>query len=69
MAKSYDIVVFSKDDEEFTQNVVKKISPDNSVKHVLSGQHCNKLNNIMAKNLNILGRRLKDIVLLEVYNC
>lgn len=62
----YDIVVFSREEENLTKEVIRRINPASTVQHMLSRQHCTKLNRCYAKNLNTLGRKLKDVVLLEV---
>lgn len=66
MAQYYDVVVFSTSEEALTKAVTAKINPDNTVKYMLFRKHCTKLNQFLAKNLNLLGRKLKDIVLLDV---
>jgi len=45
---------------------VKILDPTNVVSSLLYRQHCTPFNGVYVKNLSLLGRDMKDIILVDV---
>ena len=69
MSQIYELVVYTAGLKEYTDEVLRLIDPKKRIKHVLYREHCIILNkNYFLKNLGILGRNLKQTILIDV-NC
>jgi TFIIF-interacting CTD phosphatase-like protein len=53
--------------KDYTDEVLKQIDPKKRIKHVLYREHCTTLNKTyFLKNLGLLGRDLKQTILIDV---
>ena len=69
MSQIYELVVYTAGLKEYTDEVLRLIDPKKRIQHVLYREHCIILNkNYFLKNLGILGRNLKQTILIDV-NC
>lgn len=70
MSQIFEIVLFTAGLREYTDEVLKQIDPKKRIKHVLYREHCTILNkSYFLKNLKLLGRNLKQTILVDVKNC
>lgn len=67
MSQIFEIVLFTAGLREYTDEVLKQIDPKKRIKHVLYREHCTILNkSYFLKNLKLLGRNLKQTILVDV---
>jgi len=61
----FEVVVFTASLAEYAEPLVQILDPTNSVSSLLYRQHCTPLNGIYVKDLSLLGRDMKDIILVD----
>lgn len=67
MSQIFEIVVFTAGLKEYTDLVLQEIDPKKRIKHALYREHCTVLNkSYFIKNLRLLGRNLKQTILVDV---
>jgi RNA polymerase II subunit A small phosphatase-like protein len=67
MSQLFELVVFTAGLRDYTDEVLKNIDPKKRIKHVLYREHCTILNKTyFLKNLSLLGRNLKQTILIDV---
>ena len=67
MSQLFELVVFTAGLRDYTDEVLKNIDPKKRIKHVLYREHCTILNKTyFLKNLGLLGRNLKQTILIDV---
>ena len=67
MSQLFELVVFTAGLRDYTDEVLKNIDPKKRIKHVLYREHCTVLNKTyFLKNLGLLGRNLKQTILIDV---
>lgn len=67
MSQLFELVVFTAGLRDYTDEVLKQIDPKKRIKHVLYRDHCTVLNKTYyLKNLSLLGRNLKQTLLIDV---
>lgn len=62
----FEVVVFTASLAEYAEPLVKILDTTNAVTSLLYRQHCTPLNGIYVKDLSLLGRDMKDIILVDV---
>lgn len=68
MSQLFELVVFTAGLRDYTDEVLKNIDPKKRIKHVLYREHCTILNKTyFLKNLSLLGRKLKQTILIDVF--
>lgn len=68
MSQLYEIVVFSASQKQYADKVVQQIDKKNRISHVLNRDHCIVINKkYYLKNLKILGRDLKSVIMVDVF--
>lgn len=69
MSQYYELIVFTGGIPTLACKVIDQIDPNKYIKHRIYRDHCIEVdyaNKIFLKNLNILNRKLQDVVLLDV---
>jgi CTD small phosphatase-like protein 2 len=67
MSQIFELVLFTAGLRDYTDEVLKHIDPKKRIKHVLYREHCTVLNkSYFLKNLRLLGRNLKQTILVDV---
>ena len=67
MSQLYELIVFTASQKQYADKVVQEIDPKKRISHVLNRDHCIVINKIYyLKNLKILGRDLKQVILVDV---
>lgn len=67
MSQLYEIVVFTASQKQYADKVVEQIDPKGRISHVLNRDHCIVINKLYyLKNLKILGRDMKQVILVDV---
>jgi Dullard-like phosphatase family protein len=61
----YEVVVFTASLAEYAEPLVRILDPTNVVSGLLYRQHCTPLNGIYVKDMTLLGRDVKDIILVD----
>ncbi len=66
MSQLYEIIVFTASQKQYADKVVQQIDPKKRIAHVLNRDHCIVINKIYyLKNMKILGRDLKQVILID----
>ena len=67
MSQIYEIVVFTASQKQYADKIIAQIDPKKRISHLLNRDHCIIINKIYyLKNLKILGRDLKQVILVDV---
>ena len=67
MSKIYEIVVFTASQRLYADKVIDMIDPKRRISHRLYRENCIVINKTFyLKNLQILGRNLKDTIIVDV---
>lgn len=67
MSQLFELVVFTAGLKDYTDEVLKQIDPKKRIKHVLYRDECTVINKTyFLKNLGLLGRDLKQTILIDV---
>jgi len=61
----FEVVVFTASLAEYAEPLVQILDPTGSVTSLLYRQHCTPLNGIYVKDLSLIGRDMKDIILVD----
>jgi Dullard-like phosphatase family protein len=61
----FEVVVFTASLSEYAEPLVKHLDPTGAVTSLLYRQHCTPLNGIYVKDMALLGRDMKDIILVD----
>jgi CTD small phosphatase-like protein 2 len=68
MSEIYELIIFTASQKPYADKVISLIDPKKRISHVLYRDHCLIINKqYYLKNLKILGRDLKHIVLVDVH--
>lgn len=68
MSKLFEIVIFTASQQLYADKVLNLIDPKKRISHRLYREHCIVINKTYyLKNLKILGRDLKDIIIVDVF--
>jgi Dullard-like phosphatase family protein len=65
MGELYEVVVFTASLSEYAEPLVKALDPTNVISYLLFRQHCTPLNGIYVKDLSLLGRDMRNIILVD----
>lgn len=65
MGELFEVVVFTASLAEYAEPLVRILDPTNSVSYLLFRQHCTPLNGIYVKDMTLLGRDIKNIILVD----
>lgn len=67
MSQLFEIIVFTASQKQYADKVVAQIDPKKRISHVLNREHCIIINKAYyLKNLKVLGRDLKQMILVDV---
>lgn len=67
MSQLFELVIFTAGLRDYTDELLKQIDPKKRIKHTLYREHCTLLNKTyFLKNLSLLGRNLKQTLLIDV---
>lgn len=70
MSQLYEIILFTASQKLYADKIIDQIDPKKRIAHRLYRQHCIVLNkSAYLKNLNLLGRNVKDIIIVDVSFC
>jgi len=61
----FEVVVFTASLAEYAEPLVQILDPTHSVSSLLYRQHCTPMNGIYVKDLSLIGRDMKDIILVD----
>jgi len=61
----FEVVVFTASLAEYAEPLVKILDTTNAISSLLFRQHCTPLNGIYVKDMSLLGRDIKDIILVD----
>jgi len=65
MGELYEVVVFTASLAEYAEPLVKVLDTTNVVSYLLYRQHCTPVNGIYVKDLSLIGRDIKNIILVD----
>eukprot|EP00826_Nyctotherus_ovalis_P007401 TRINITY_DN11841_c0_g2_i1.p1 TRINITY_DN11841_c0_g2~~TRINITY_DN11841_c0_g2_i1.p1 ORF type:complete len:123 (+),score=12.77 TRINITY_DN11841_c0_g2_i1:491-859(+) len=65
MSQYYELVVFTAGLQEYADWVLNEIDPSNCIAHRLFRQHTKVQNNSYIKDLSLLGRNLKKVIIID----
>jgi len=65
MGELFEVVVFTASLSEYAEPLVKVLDTTNVVSYLLFRQHCTPLNGIYVKDLSLLGRDMRNIILVD----
>jgi len=65
MGELFEVVVFTASLAEYAEPLVKVLDTTNVVSYLLFRQHCTPLNGIYVKDLSLLGRDMRNIILID----
>jgi len=61
----FEVVIFTASLAEYAEPLVKMIDETNAVSSLLYRQHCTLLNGVYVKDMSILGRDIRDVILVD----
>jgi len=61
----FEVVIFTASLSEYAEPLVKMIDETNVVSSLLYRQHCTLLNGVYVKDMSIMGRDIRDIILVD----
>ena len=65
----YEIIIFTSDDKESADNILNKVDKDNKIiKYRLYRHHCSSIGIFSYKELNLIGRDLSKVIILDNSN-
>lgn len=68
MSQLYEIIVFTASQKQYADKIVAQIDPKKRISYVLNRENCIIVNKAYyLKNLKILGRDLKQTILVDVF--
>lgn len=65
MAKYYDVVIYTASLKEYADPVIDKIDPNKVVKGRLFRDSCTIYNSLFVKDMKLLGKNLKDVIIID----
>jgi CTD small phosphatase-like protein 2 len=67
MSLLYEIVIFTASQKLYADKVIDLIDPKHRISHRLYREHCVAINKTYyLKNIQTLGRKLKDVIIVDV---
>lgn len=69
MSQHYELIVFTAGIPDLANKILDQIDSDGLIKHRIFREHCIEVqfsNRIYLKNLNLLNRKMQDVVLFDV---
>jgi CTD small phosphatase-like protein 2 len=67
MSQLYELVIFTASQRQYADKIIDQIDPKQRISYILYRDHCIIVNKVYyLKNLKILGRDLKNTVLIDV---
>ena len=61
----YDIIVFTASLPEYAEPLLEMIDKNKVIKHILNRSHCRHFKNIYIKDLKVINRDLKDMIIID----
>lgn len=65
MSSLYEIVIYTAGEKEYSTAVIDALDPNNHISYILYRDHCLNSSLEFEKNLNRLGRDLKDVIFID----
>jgi len=65
MSEIYELVIFTASLAMYADAVIDYIDPDLKIRHRLYRDSCNNFNGTYVKDLSRLGRKLKDVIIID----
>jgi Dullard-like phosphatase family protein len=65
MSKYYEIVIFTSGTKEYADGILEQIDRNKTIKHRLYRNHCTPHGLSYRKNLNLLGRDLSKVIMID----
>ena len=66
LSEYYEIIIFTASISEYANPVIDLIDPNKVVCHRLYRENCTFYNGILVKDLSLLNRNMKDIIIVDV---
>jgi RNA polymerase II subunit A small phosphatase-like protein len=68
MARIFEVVIFTASLSAYANPLINQLDTSRHVSHRLFREHCTSLNGMFIKDMKKLGRHLKDVIIVDVYN-
>jgi len=65
VGEQFEVVIFTASLAEYAEPLVRILDTTNAVSSLLYRQHCTPLNGVYVKDMSLLGRHMKDIILVD----
>lgn len=65
VSKLYDVVIFTASVSKYAEPLMKELDPNKLCSTYLFREHCSTCSNIFVKDLEFLGRDLKDVIIID----
>ena len=65
MHKIYELVIFTASLSKYAEPLMQNLDPDRMCSYLLFREHCTFFNNAFVKDLNRLGRPIKDVIIVD----
>lgn len=65
MGELYEVVVFTASLSEYAEPLCKELDTTNCISYLLFRQHCTPVNGIYVKDLSLLGRDIRNVILVD----
>jgi RNA polymerase II subunit A small phosphatase-like protein len=65
MQKYFELVIYTASLSKYADPLVNQLDPDNFCAYRLFREHCTLVNNAFVKDLTRLGRKMKDVIIVD----
>jgi len=65
VGEQFEVVIFTASLAEYAEPLCRILDPTNAISSLLYRQHCTPLNGVYVKDMSLLGRDMKDIILVD----
>ena len=65
VSKLYEVVIFTAGIQNYASPLLNKLDPNHYISYRLYREHCTQCNKLYIKDLNLIGRELKDTIIID----
>ena len=65
LAEKFELILFTASNQEYVDYVIDKIDPEHCIKYRLYKESCSDLNGATVKDLSLLNRELKKLIIID----